>query len=232
MLFDQNWNQVFLNTTTPVWFCDVDGVLNAHHIVKEWKGSSSLAQATEDEVENENNWLIHKKDIDPTLHFSIDQEKTLHTPRFRQPEIVNEIEVSIAFSSELIEGIRQLIESQQIQLVWLTGWLSHASKFLNKTFDFPADIPFLEWNFTSDLGEFQKCNSLLNSVEKFGIQKFIWTDDEATKDLTTFPTTSERGNNFWLRAMDSLPLVMRPDPIRGINKEEFNQILNFLEVSS
>jgi len=206
------------NADAPTFFCDFDGVLNALPHDQVWIGGEDKQIDTWTMLDR-SNWEIVVREPDPKKHFVWDNVVMAETGGRTFP---------LRFSSELMDNIKALIASGDINFVWLTSWNEDSQKVLNPILGLPADTPYLPWEQRrSDyehFGKFTALKELLDEIEPDARQNFIWVDDVATR---SFLYRDNRYHNFKKKHGLS-PLVIQTDPLYGIDRKEWARIERFI----
>lgn len=231
--------------TKPYFFCDFDGVLNVFPYEQEYTGPK-LNGMWDPAGNDPKNWKITEIEPDPTKHFVWDEETTV--PHISYPDKT----LRLRWSSELINNIKALIESDTVTFMWLTTWNEHTVG-LNKILGFPEETPFLRWwpRGLSDYSQSGKGNYLLKHMEKTNdtISPFIWVDDVATKsqvtELKLYPELFSTEDGYWVDRLkyededsykwkgsllqrDPLPLVLLTNEKVGIARNQWAMIEKYI----
>lgn len=235
MLLNNNWESASINPNLPIWFCDVDGVLNGMPFEQRWVGPENFKPEFDFEILNPKYWETFEIEPDLEHFFPLDNKVTVSFNKNAYlesfpPKYQN---LTIRYSSELMERIAALVHAGKVNFVWLTTWQSEAIRLLNPMFGLPEDTPFLNWNHTSDLGQVRKGWALADYYEKLENKpKFVWVDDVATENFVNSGLTSTGmypiGDTF--PHMDGVEsLIIQTDGHWGISRAEIDLIENFLK---
>jgi hypothetical protein len=110
-----------LDHVKPVIACDFDGVLNPINKHRVYVGSDTYSVLSE-VFPKAGDWAIKKQEIDPTIFFAPDNEETVSWSETRK--------IQIQWSSELVNEINKLIDSDKVTFLWLTSWRHRAEQIL------------------------------------------------------------------------------------------------------
>ena len=218
------------NLDKPIFFCDVDGVLNALPFERTWTGTEKIHGVYDPALWDSKNWRVDRVEPDIKKSFALDQEPVVllnknHHYDASEPKFS---ELQLRYSSTLIKRIRRLITEDKIAFVWLTSWKTEAVRLLNTEFGFPETTPFLDWATWSDLGQARKGWALLEFLESLD-QKvpWVWVDDVATENYV-----ARRYHDDRLDANFGPRLIIQTDPMWGINRNEMSRIEKFVHKHS
>lgn len=237
MLLNDKWKPVTIDPHLPIWFCDVDGVLNGMPFEQRWVGPENFKPEFDFEILNPKYWEVFEIEPDHENFFPLDNKVTVSfnqnmylyldsfTPKYKN--------LTIRYSSELVERIAALVNAGKVNFVWLTTWQSEAIRLLNPIFGLPENTPFLNWNHMSDLGQGRKGLALADLYEQLESKpKFVWVDDVATENFVNSGLTETGmypiGETFpHMEGVESL--IIQTDAHWGISRKEIEVIENFLQ---
>lgn len=246
-----------MSSIKPYLFCDVDGVLNALMYYKIWVGPELPPDTPwwDPMMTDRKNWGVERYKEDLKKEFLIDREActTLPAKQNGWGDITEEKKLILHWSSEVINTLRDLINSGKVDFYWLTTWRDDAVNLLNPLFDFPESTPFLQWQNRgmSDYNQSGKGSAiydlfrdkevwednkpyptrrLLTDEEAAEVRKpFIWLDDVATSGSVNFPPSQYRRQNHIQKTFKTKNLTIKTKPRSGINRKELAAIIRFAE---
>lgn len=232
MLYNKDY-QAFaeLDMSKPIWFCDVDGVLNALPFERNWIGGSSSSGMYDPELWNPDNWETVRLKPNTGPHFSLTDvtvsfNQWADSEYHRERKEENLRTLQLRYSPTLIKRIRRLIKDETINFVWLTAWQSEASRILNALFGFP-EIPFLAFNKYSTRGpDLMKLEALLDFFDEHEEDApWIWVDDTATR--SSMDSWGRKRLNELIHAQSRL--VVQTDSKWGISRQQIHRIEKFAQ---
>lgn len=195
-LRNEHWENVPHDPARPFLFIDVDGALN------------TLPNKQAETVSQEEQYVT-------------DQTATLTMNTGRGQLWSNPKQVSIRYSTQMVEDLNQIATDADAQIVYLTQWLSEAMFLLNPLLGLKA-VGFLNWNTQSDLGQEAKAAALdsFYSYNKLSVP-YVWVDDVVTQHEAVHGTHPHSPRH-------NLGKAIQTNPKYGITKPQMNDIQAFL----
>lgn len=196
--------------TTPLWFLDVDGVINAF---PNHSKDDTLHYRTFNASPNRWRGMTEEDKYDALLMPG-------GTHRYK-----------ITYDPTIIERILAMHNSGIVRVVWLTTWGSGANNELRERLKWPrllsAGDPTYRhaggWSgsslmHTDEHGTWWKLNTLRAFREKYPEStKFVWTDDHLAM---------EGDANLWAKNSGGLPIA--PDETTGLTHAQLDRIEEYL----
>lgn len=213
-------------------FMDFDGVFNAIPVETSWIGPDEVS-SNGFEVLNPRYWRTERVTPNLETHFELDRQVLVS---------LNGKDFHINYSSELVDGFKELIANNLIDFVWATYWRENAVEVINPVFDFPDHkTSVLHWQNTSmsvrnpEMGKVIGVSDYLESHVKAGSMTkdspIIWVDDVATMDhvdLTPEEIQARVDHKYSDTILAHPHLIIRADTKWGISRDEFRKIKEFV----
>lgn len=233
-----------------VAFFDIDGVLNAFPFDRRWVGPSTKGLGMYDfALHDPKNWKDYELEVDPEAYFVLDQKRTFDYPSQYggSPR-----RLVLRFSSELIERINVLIDSDMIDFYWLTTWRENAQSLAAPLFGMDSSLPSLMWyaRGMSDYTQSGKANAIEQFYAGSESRRFVWIDDVATENyLERDDESADVDDDYYaapwgesIREMEreererrlSFPkagverLIIQTDPHFGISRSQWDAVEAFV----
>lgn len=131
---------------------------------------------------------------------------------------VGDHRLRITFAPALIQGIRELIEDDLVEVQWLTTWMELANRGLRALLDLP------ELSVAATVEEFRGREhrlgwwKLVTAKRVSGQRSLIWTDDDLA---------SSQDAGFWVTNRTWPTLAICPSYRGGLQPKEFQRIYDF-----
>ena len=206
-----------LKGDTPIMYCDFDGVINALNRFPEWNDPNSKPTELDYIFQDPTKWHVETYPVPNDTHYAPDNEQEVE---FRGRQYI------IQWSSELIEELNSIINSQKINFVWLTTWKEYTDSLLNDLLG--LNVLTGSWlNFPQRGGGFSgKLEALIDLTSTVpNSPPFVWVDDEDTRGLENH----DNPENTRLADMTGTKtLVIQPNPDYGISRKEIESIKKFI----
>lgn len=213
----------------PVLFCDFDGVLNQfpyvyHRVLDEADREEFTSAGLEFIALGASEWALQKQSCDEDKFFA---------PDSRFVAKADNGEFLISYSSEMIERLRKLVVSGEVEFVWLTTWREHTN-MLNLQFGFPEDkVSWLPWfNKRSDYshaGKGKAIEAWFEDHPEFVDRRWVWLDDVATARFSNWNELEgfvEPG--LVLENVNGDCLILDTDEQWGLSKAELAALEGFV----
>lgn len=192
----------------PLWFLDVDGVIN---MFPDDRPGALLAGLQEFKAS-------------PNLHPKMSREE-VEEAKWRYG---GTRQFSIMYDPTITKRIASLHQSGQVEVVWLTTWGSGANGELGHGLKFPqlrcAGEPTYRTtglNHTADDGRWWKWGCIERFLDAHPeVDKFVWTDDDLAIELNA---------GAWARSIGGLTIA--PDMVYGLTHDDLDTIEAYLTTS-
>lgn len=190
---------------TPVWFMDVDGVLNAFP-----------NSATDKDITR---WSTFKASPNRWPRMTeADKEEAQWCPGGLK-------RYNITFDQSIIDRIVKLHETETARVVWLTTWGRGANGELRAGLRMPSCVSAGEPTYkfsglmhTDEDGQWWKWGCASRFLEKHpDVTKFVWTDDDLWFEERAFDWAIERGG-----------FPVKADTDTGLTHEQLDAIEQYL----
>ena len=212
----------------PILFCDFDGVLNTfpykyHRINDEFERENYAADGLEILQHGANEYALQRYPIDEEQYFRADE---------RFIAAAGNGSFIIHYSSEMVDRIRNLIDTGKIEFVWLSTWRAHTIT-LNEHLNF-RNVSWLDWEQKmSDYNQVFKKVAIRDYFTENEPRPFIWLDDVATIGSVNFPEEDDGWDaNPLFKKYDLPSLIIKPFEQFGISRVELDAIEKFVEDNS
>lgn len=226
-LFDQSFKNVDLSRldpNKPVFFCDVDGVINHLNYIEKWIGEGAPSDL-DFIFKSRDKWAIEKIEIkDPDKQFAPDAATEVKLNRLASlPESDPKYKtIHLGWNKELAERVSNL--SKKANFIWLTTWKSEAIRLLNPLWDIDS-VGYLEWNTNSDLGATLKWHTVTQFFEDINYAQmdkpaWVWVEDDYIANRVALELSDKPD--------ESPHLIIRPNSVWGIDKREIHLIEQFV----
>ena len=213
----------------PVLFCDFDGVVNQFPFLYEKvhndvEREEFITEGLEVITHGLNEYALRKQVCDEQVFF---------VPDSRFMAKAGNGEFMINYSSEMVSRLRGLIESDEVEFVWLTTWREHTVQ-LDKQFGFPEDkVTWLPWQQRmSDYNHSGKgwaIDDWFEEHSEFVERRWVWLDDIATRSYCNwndFDGFVKPDRKLEYASKDCL--ILDTDDTWGISREQLNMIESFV----
>lgn len=138
---------------------------------------------------------------------------------------------TITYSPELIAGLNEIAEMDDVEIVWLTTWQANAKTMISPAIGLNGEDWGVALNPDMDahgfaihhpFGGWWKMNTLKNHVYTNPVDKIIWIDD----DIAHEPTAPA-----WFEAFTQKTLAIAPFTVQGLTQHDACAIIDFINAS-
>lgn len=212
--------------TTLILF-DYDGVLNPIPYEKEWVGSSDTDISSFAAIDPRN-WKVVEYPIDNEVYFTPDKTAVVSLPGYYEDR-----EITVRWSTELIDKVNTLNQRDSVEAKWLTAWRENATALLNPLLGIDPAWESMEWaHRMSDYSQWGKLEAIENQVAQGDHRPLVWIDDVAIKNAHHYATKppedgrADRRSPFVTHGIDTL--FVETSTYFGISRAQWADIEHFV----